>query len=113
MGGTAMLNCVEDQIREAMERGDFDNLEGKDKPIDLSDYFRTPEELRAGYRMVRNAGFKPAELELQQEIILLERKRDQLRAENRLVEEIRKIESKIRDRKLELAIQRERRLQRK
>jgi Domain of unknown function (DUF1992) len=29
-----------------MERGEFDNLPGKSKPIDRSEYFETPEDVR-------------------------------------------------------------------
>ena len=47
---------VEAIIREAQERGDFDNLKGKGKPIDLSAYFETPEDLRMVYSMLKNAG---------------------------------------------------------
>ena len=34
---------VESLIKEAQERGEFDNLPGKGKPIDLSAYFETPK----------------------------------------------------------------------
>lgn len=37
---------VESLIKEAMERGEFENLPGKGKPIDLTAYFDTPEEVR-------------------------------------------------------------------
>ncbi len=37
---------VEALIREAQERGEFDNLSGKGKPIDLTSYFETPEDVR-------------------------------------------------------------------
>ena len=33
-------------IKEAMEGDQFDNLPGKGKPIDLTEYFKTPEEVR-------------------------------------------------------------------
>ena len=62
---------VEAIIREAQERGDFDNLPGKGKPIDLSAYFETPEEIRNAYSMLKNAGMVPAEVELLQDIAAL------------------------------------------
>ena len=37
---------VEAMIKEAMERGEFDNLPGKGQPIDLTEYFEMPEEVR-------------------------------------------------------------------
>jgi hypothetical protein len=33
---------VEAIIKEAMERGEFDNLPSMGKPIDLTEYFETP-----------------------------------------------------------------------
>ena len=51
-----------------MERGEFDNLSGKGKPLDLSAYFDTPEEVRAAYSMLKNAGMFPREVELLKEI---------------------------------------------
>jgi len=38
--------AVEASIQEAFLRGDFDNLPGKGKPIDLTEYFNTPEDVR-------------------------------------------------------------------
>jgi hypothetical protein len=62
---------VEAAIREAQERGDFDNLKGMGKPIDLSAYFETPEELRTAYSLLKNAGMAPAEVDLLGEIAAL------------------------------------------
>ena len=62
---------VEAAIREAQERGDFDNLKGRGKPIDLSAYFETPEELRTAYSLLKNAGMAPTEVDLLGEIAVL------------------------------------------
>ena len=62
---------VEAQIREAQARGDFDNLPGKGKLIDLTDYFNTPEEVRVAQSLLKNAGMVPVEIELLQEIAVL------------------------------------------
>jgi len=54
---------VEKKIREAMERGEFDNLPGKGEPIDLAENpFENPD-MRMVYRLLRNAGFAPAFIE--------------------------------------------------
>jgi hypothetical protein len=63
--------AVEAAIREAQERGDFDNLKGKGKPIDLSAYFETPEDLRMAYSLLKNANMAPAEVDLLSEIAAL------------------------------------------
>ncbi len=59
---------VEKLIKEAQERGEFDNLPGKGKPIDLSAYFDTPEEVRVAQSVLKNAGFTSREMELLKEI---------------------------------------------
>ena len=63
--------AVEAAIREAQERGDFDNLKGKGRPVDLSAYFETPEELRMAYSLLKNANMAPAEVDLLGEIAAL------------------------------------------
>ena len=39
-------SAIEQKIREAIARGEFDNLSGSGKPLDLDAYFNTPEDLR-------------------------------------------------------------------
>jgi hypothetical protein len=62
---------IEQIIREAMERGEFDNLSGAGKPIDLSAYFDTPEDLRMAYSVLKSADILPQEAELLKEITAL------------------------------------------
>ena len=52
---------VEQKIREAQEAGEFDDLEGAGRPVNLEAYFSTPEEMRAGYALLKNAGVLPQE----------------------------------------------------
>ncbi len=59
---------IEDKIREAMEKGEFDNLPGKGNPLDLDAYFATPADLRLGYSVLKSARCLPAEVELLKEI---------------------------------------------
>lgn len=59
---------AEDKIKEAIDKGEFDNLPCKGKPVDLSDYFNTPEHLRLAYSLLKNANFIPEEVRLQKEI---------------------------------------------
>ena len=59
---------VEQKIREAQEAGEFDRLEGAGRPVNLEAYFSTPEELRAGYAVLRNAGVLPEEAALLREL---------------------------------------------
>jgi hypothetical protein len=60
---------AEEKIKEAMERGEFDNLEGNGKPLRYLDaYFATPESVRLGYSILKNSGFLPEEVTLLKEI---------------------------------------------
>ena len=59
---------VEQKIREAQEAGEFDDLEGAGRPINLEAYFNTPEELRAGYAVLKNAGLLPEEAAVRKEL---------------------------------------------
>lgn len=59
---------VEELIKEAQERGEFDNLSSKGKPIDLSAYFDTPEDVRMAYSILKNAGMNAREADLLKEI---------------------------------------------
>ena len=63
--------AVEAIIKEAQERGDFDNLKGKGQPIDLDAYFETPEDLRLAYTALKNAGMVSPDVEILQEIAAL------------------------------------------
>ena len=62
---------AEQRIREAMEKGEFDHLEGAGKPLDLGNDSWIPEDLRMSYKILKNAGCLPLELELRKEVINL------------------------------------------
>ena len=62
---------AEQKIREAIENGEFDNLEGMGKPLDFSNESWIPEDLRMAYRVLKNAGCLPVELELRKEVMNL------------------------------------------
>lgn len=61
-------SLVDQQIRAAEEEGQFKDLAGAGKPLKLDDDTHIPEELRAGFRMLKNAGAAPPWIELQQTI---------------------------------------------
>lgn len=63
---------AEHRIREAMARGDFDRLPGLGKPLQLDDDTDVPPELRVAYRILKNAGVVPPELELRRDIATAE-----------------------------------------
>ena len=67
---------VEEQVRRAIEAGEFDNLPGKGKPLDLRAYFDTPEDLRMAYSILKSNNFVPEEVELLKEIHALKNQHD-------------------------------------
>jgi hypothetical protein len=74
IGGNAMDRFIDEQIRKAIEAGEFDDLPGKGKPIDLSTYFATPEDLRMAYSILKSNNFVPEEVEILKEIDELKRR---------------------------------------
>ena len=62
-GPPALLDALaERHIVEAAARGDFDDLPGAGAPLPPEDLALMPEELRAGYRLLKNSGYLPGEL---------------------------------------------------
>lgn len=59
---------VEQRIQQAMRDGVFDNLPGAGKPLVLEDDRHVPEDLRLSYKILKNAGCLPPEIELLKEI---------------------------------------------
>ncbi|WP_312997375.1 DUF1992 domain-containing protein [Leclercia sp.] len=62
---------AERHILDAQRQGEFDNLPGSGQPLMLDDDSHVPAELRAGYRMLKNAGCLPPELEQRKEAVEL------------------------------------------
>jgi hypothetical protein len=58
---------VEQSIRDAQERGEFDNLPGAGKPLDLEEN-PFAGEWQSAFRMARNAGAAPLWVQLDREI---------------------------------------------
>ncbi|MBP2168565.1 hypothetical protein J2125_001757 [Erwinia toletana] len=63
---------VEQHIREAQASGELDNLPGQGKPLILDDDSHVAPELRAAYRLLKNSGYLPPELEMKREAIELD-----------------------------------------
>lgn len=62
---------AERHILDAQMKGDFDNLPGSGAPLILDDDSHVAPELRAGYRLLKNAGCLPPELEQRKEAVQL------------------------------------------
>lgn len=63
---------VEKHINDAQEKGEFENLRGSGRPLILDDDSAVPDELRTSYRILKNAGYLPPELQDRKEAIELD-----------------------------------------
>ncbi len=59
---------VEERIKNAQKKGDFNNLPESGKPLDLDDNSCVAEDLRLAYKILKNADFVPPEIEIKNEI---------------------------------------------
>ncbi|AGO57271.1 DUF1992 domain-containing protein [Serratia plymuthica] len=64
---------AERHISEAQAKGELDNLPGQGQPLKLDDDSAVPAELRSGFRLLKNAGYLPAELEDRKEALTVAR----------------------------------------
>jgi hypothetical protein len=59
---------VENRIREAMAAGEFDDLPGRGRPIDLTLYFQLPAAQRVALRLLKDHHILPEKVQLLKEI---------------------------------------------
>jgi DnaJ family protein C protein 28 len=67
LSGSQYRHYIEEQIQQAVARGEFDNLPGTGKPLKLEDDALAGDKTTA-YRMLKQNGYAPPELELLKEI---------------------------------------------
>lgn len=84
---------AEQRIKEAQERGEFDNLSGMGKPLDLEDDSHVPEDLRMAYKLLRNAGYVPPEVAERKEIESILDILETCEDEHKKVSQIRKLDA--------------------
>lgn len=60
---------AEEAIRKGQREGIFDDLEGAGRPLKLDDDSLVPPDLRMAYKILKNAGCLPPELETEKEIV--------------------------------------------
>lgn len=59
---------VEERIKRAQKEGAFDNLSGSGKPLVFENEHQVPDDCRLAYKILKNAGFLPPEIELKKKI---------------------------------------------
>jgi hypothetical protein len=62
---------AERRLEEALAAGELDDFAGKGEPLRLDDLSRVPDELRAGYILLKSGGFLPEEVELRNQVVKL------------------------------------------
>jgi hypothetical protein len=87
----AIAKIAEQKIREAQERGEFDDLSCQGQPLDHSDLERVPEELRMSYIILKNAGCPPPEVALKNEILQIEDMLGHIKDEEEKYRQIKKL----------------------
>jgi len=67
-----LASIAEQKILKAMEEGDLNSSEWKNKPLPLKDDHLVPDDLKIAYKMLKNSGYLPPELEDRKEIKRME-----------------------------------------
>jgi DnaJ homolog subfamily C member 28 len=65
--GKKFEDYISEQIREAQARGEFDNLQGAGKPLNLDSNSYAGDKVM-GYSLLKSNGYAPREIELAKEI---------------------------------------------
>jgi DnaJ family protein C protein 28 len=87
--GKNFSDYIEEIIMEAQERGEFSNLEGMGKPLNLED---ERGDMAMAYHVLKGGGYAPPEIELSKDIQLL-RERAEARLE-KLIRQNRQMRSR-------------------
>ncbi|WP_281974898.1 DUF1992 domain-containing protein [Halobacillus litoralis] len=65
-------HLIEEKIKKSIQRGEFDDLPGKGRPLPKDEFAYLPQELRNSYRILKNANMLPEEMVVKKEILELE-----------------------------------------
>jgi len=87
----AFDKIAEKKIREAMDNGEFDDLPGKGKPLQLEGDRHIPQDIRLAHKILKNADCLPPELELRKEILSIEELLDGVRDTKEKYRQIKKL----------------------
>lgn len=87
----AFDKIAEKKIREAIENGEFDDLPGRGRPLELEDDRHLPQDIRLAHKILKNAGCLPPELELRKEILTIEEMLDGVKDTREKYRQIKKL----------------------
>lgn len=91
----AISRIAEERILRAIAEGKFDNLQNVGKPLIFEDESWIPEDLRLAFRVLKNAGVVPPELELRGEIMNLRSLIDTIDDDKERLKKIRELNYKL------------------
>lgn len=91
-----LSHIIEEKIKRAVDQGDFDNLPGKGKPLPKDEFAHVPDDLRNSYRVLKNAGMLPEEMQVKKEVVELEELLEHINEE----EERERTEKKLNEKRL-------------
>lgn len=86
---------IEKKIKEAQDKGEFDDLPGSGEPLKIEDDSRVPEDLRLAYKILKNADCLPPELQLKKEIRQMEDMLEKIQDEKEMYRLLKRINYKI------------------
>ena len=94
-GGHSQTAKGKERIKEAQNKGAFDNLPGRGNPLKIEDDSHVPEDLRLAYKILKNADCIPPEVQLKKEIHQMEDLLNSIPDEKEKYRQIKRINYKI------------------
>jgi hypothetical protein len=89
------MDCLtfiaEQKIKQAIEDGQLKTEGWKNKPLKLQDDHMVPDDLKMAYKMLKNAGYLPPEIETRKEIKRLEQLIATTEDEHTRIQQMRKL----------------------
>jgi hypothetical protein len=90
-----LKKIAERKIEEAMRAGEFEGLSGAGAPLALEDDSFVPADLRLAYKVLKNAGFTPPEIDLKKEILSLKELMNTLDDDTKRLAKLRELNLKL------------------
>jgi len=89
------MDCLafiaEQRITQAIERGELKTTGWENRPLPLDDDHMVPDDLKMAYKVLKNAGYLPPEIETRKEITRLEQLIAQTEDEHQRLQQMRKL----------------------
>lgn len=89
------MDCLtfiaEQKIAQAIEKGELKSSGWKNKPLKLDDDHMVPDDLKMAYKLLKNAGYLPPEIEQRKEITRLEELIARTEDEHERLQQMRKL----------------------